>query len=83
MQPGYGANADSTTDEFMQEAIREAKAGLAEGGIPIGSVLVIDRGVQFYMPRWTALKMQAGLRSVIISGRCCIQRFHRAICAVA
>jgi len=42
MQPGYGANADGTTDEFMQEAIREAKAGLAEGGIPIGSVLVID-----------------------------------------
>ncbi len=30
------------TDEFMQEAIQEAKAGLAEGGIPIGSVLVID-----------------------------------------
>lgn len=27
---------------FMQAAIDEAKAGLAEGGIPIGSVLVID-----------------------------------------
>lgn len=27
-------------DEFMQEAIREAEKGLAEGGIPIGSVLV-------------------------------------------
>jgi len=27
-------------DKFMQEAIREAKKGLAEGGIPIGSVLV-------------------------------------------
>ncbi len=27
-------------DEFMQAAIDEAKAGLAEGGIPIGSVLV-------------------------------------------
>lgn len=27
---------------FMQEAIREAKKGLEEGGIPIGSVLVID-----------------------------------------
>lgn len=26
----------------MKEAIKEAKAGLAEGGIPIGSVLVID-----------------------------------------
>ncbi len=27
-------------DEFMQAAIAEAKKGLAEGGIPIGSVLV-------------------------------------------
>jgi cytosine deaminase len=29
-------------DEFMQAAIEEARAGLAEGGIPIGSVLVIN-----------------------------------------
>src|SRR5438309_3873887 len=29
-------------DPFLQAAIDEAKAGLAEGGIPIGSVLVID-----------------------------------------
>ncbi|MCB9852340.1 MAG: nucleoside deaminase [Phycisphaerales bacterium] len=29
-------------DTFLQEAINEARAGLAEGGIPIGSVLVID-----------------------------------------
>ena len=29
-------------DEFIEAAIEEAKAGLAEGGIPIGSVLVID-----------------------------------------
>jgi cytosine deaminase len=27
-------------DEFMQAAVAEARAGLAEGGIPIGSVLV-------------------------------------------
>jgi cytosine/creatinine deaminase len=32
-------------DEFLQAAIDEAKAGLAEGGIPIGSVLVIDRKI--------------------------------------
>lgn len=31
-----------TDDPFMQAAIDEAKAGLAEGGIPIGSVLVKD-----------------------------------------
>lgn len=29
-------------DEFMQAAIDEAKLGLAQGGIPIGSVLVHD-----------------------------------------
>lgn len=29
-------------DEFMQAAIDEARKGQAEGGIPIGSVLVID-----------------------------------------
>ena len=29
-------------DEFMREAIKEAKKGLKEGGIPIGAVLVID-----------------------------------------
>jgi cytosine/creatinine deaminase len=37
------------TDQFMQVAIEEAEAGLAEGGIPIGSVLahegrIIGRG---------------------------------------
>lgn len=29
-------------DQFMQAAYEEAKCGLEEGGIPIGSVLVID-----------------------------------------
>ncbi|MHC1737598.1 MAG: nucleoside deaminase [Ignavibacteriaceae bacterium] len=29
-------------DEFLTEAINEAKLGLSEGGIPIGSVLVRD-----------------------------------------
>ncbi len=29
-------------DEFLEAAIAEARAGLAEGGIPIGSVLVHD-----------------------------------------
>ena len=29
-------------DPFFAEAVREAKLGLAEGGIPIGSVLAID-----------------------------------------
>ena len=32
-------------DIYLQAAIEEARAGLAEGGIPIGSVLVIDNQV--------------------------------------
>ncbi len=32
----------TTTDAFLQAALEEARQGLAEGGIPIGSVLVID-----------------------------------------
>lgn len=32
----------NSNDVFLQAAIEEAKQGFAEGGIPIGSVLVID-----------------------------------------
>ncbi|MBX3432388.1 MAG: nucleoside deaminase [Pirellulales bacterium] len=32
-------------DPFLQAAIDEARLGLAEGGIPIGSVLVIDGAI--------------------------------------
>jgi cytosine/creatinine deaminase len=32
-------------DEFLEAAIAEARMGLAEGGIPIGSVLVIDNTI--------------------------------------
>jgi creatinine deaminase len=32
-------------DDFLKLAIEEARQGLAEGGIPIGSVLVIDGNV--------------------------------------
>ncbi len=35
-------NAARHMDEFMQAAIDEARKGLQAGGIPIGSVLVID-----------------------------------------
>jgi cytosine deaminase len=34
-----------STDDFMQEAILEARKGLEEGGIPIGSVLVINNQI--------------------------------------
>ena len=36
------SSGKSMVDEFMAAAIEEAKLGLLEGGIPIGSVLVID-----------------------------------------
>jgi cytosine/creatinine deaminase len=32
-------------DPFLEAAIEEARKGLAEGGIPIGSVLVFDRKI--------------------------------------
>jgi cytosine/creatinine deaminase len=34
-----------STDPFLQAAIDEARQGLAEGGIPIGSVLVLDGNI--------------------------------------
>src|SRR5512137_1668627 len=33
------------TGEFLRAAVEEARLGLAEGGIPIGSVLVIDNTI--------------------------------------
>ena len=35
-------NATRHMDEFMQAAIDEARKGLQAGGIPIGSILVLD-----------------------------------------
>ncbi len=37
-----GKRFEQRGDPFLQAAIEEARAGLAEGGIPIGSVLVCD-----------------------------------------
>lgn len=41
-EPEPADGTDPGADPFMDAAIDEARAGLAEGGIPIGSVLVID-----------------------------------------
>ncbi|MCC2617118.1 nucleoside deaminase [Aestuariibacter halophilus] len=51
------------SDPFMQAAIEEAKKGLAEGGIPIGSVLV-HRGV--IIGRGHNRRVQSG--SVVLHG---------------
>lgn len=50
----------NTMDEFMQAAIEEARQGLREGGIPIGSVLVhqgriIGRGHNRRVQRGSAI----------------------------
>lgn len=42
-------------DEFIRAAIDEAKKGLAEGGIPIGSVLVRDGKIIW---RWHNRRVQ-------------------------
>ncbi len=44
-------------DEFMQAAIDEAKKGLAEGGIPIGSVIVHEGKI---LGRGHNMRVQAG-----------------------
>ncbi len=50
-------------DAFMEAAIEEARLGLAEGGIPIGSVLVQDGQI---LGRGHNRRMQAG--SVVLHG---------------
>ena len=42
-------------DEFLKAAIDEARRGLAEGGIPIGSVLVVDGRI---IGRWRNQRVQ-------------------------
>ncbi len=41
-RPAAAGLQQDRIDEFMREAINEARVGLSEGGIPIGSVLVRD-----------------------------------------
>jgi len=40
--PGEEESMRADDAEFMQEAVKEARKGLREGGIPIGAVLVKD-----------------------------------------
>ena len=44
-------------DAFLQAAIEEARRGLSKGGIPIGSVLVIDGKI---VGRWHNQRVQQG-----------------------
>jgi cytosine deaminase len=69
-------------DSFMQAAIAEARLGLAEGGIPIGSVLVIDgriaaRGHNRRVQRTSAI-LHAEMDCLESAGRLKAQDYRRA-----
>jgi creatinine deaminase len=70
-------------DEFMQAAIEEAKKGLAEGGIPIGSVLVIDgkivgRGHNRRVQQGSAI-LHAEMDTMENAGRLTAKDYQRAV----
>ena len=67
---------------FLTEAIKEAKLGLAEGGIPIGSVLVIDgeivgRGHNRRVQRGSAI-LHAEMDAIENAGRLTGSDYRRA-----
>lgn len=70
-------------DPFLQAAIDEAKQGLAEGGIPIGSVLVIDnqivgRGHNRRVQRGSAI-LHAEMDCLENAGRLTSKDYRRAV----
>lgn len=60
-------------DPFLLDAIREARKGLTEGGIPIGSVLVIDGEIA---GRGHNRRMQAG-SAILHAEMDCLERAGR------
>jgi cytosine deaminase len=73
----------STRDPFLQAAIDEAKAGLAEGGIPIGSVLVVGgrivgRGHNRRIQRGSAI-LHAEMDAFESAGRLKAADYRRAV----
>jgi len=70
-------------DEFLQAAIEEAKKGLSEGGIPIGSVLVIDgkivgRGHNRRVQQGSAI-LHAEMDCIENAGRLTAKDYQRAV----
>lgn len=70
-------------DPFLQAAIDEAKAGLSEGGIPIGSVLVIDgkivgRGHNRRVQKGSAI-LHAEMDCIENAGRLKARDYQRAV----
>ena len=73
-------------DEFLRAAIEEAKKGLAEGGIPIGSVLVIDgkiagRGHNRRIQKGSAI-LHAEMDALENAGRLLARDYQRATAAL-
>lgn len=73
----------ASRDEFLQAAIDEARAGLAEGGIPIGSVLVIDgrivgRGHNRRVQRGSAI-LHAEMDAIENAGRLTAADYRRGV----
>jgi creatinine deaminase len=73
----------NSTDPFLQAAIDEARAGLDEGGIPIGSVLVIDgwivgRGHNRRVQRGSAI-LHAEMDALENAGRIRAADYRRAV----
>ena len=69
-------------DKFMDAAIDEARKGLAEGGIPIGSVLVIDgeivgRGHNRRVQKGSAI-LHAEMDALENAGRLAAKDYQRA-----
>ena len=72
-----------STEAFLQAAIAEAKAGLAEGGIPIGSVLVVDgrivgRGHNRRVQQGSAI-LHAEMDAIENAGRLKAADYRRAV----
>jgi len=70
-------------DAFLEEAIREARLGLSEGGIPIGSVLVLDgkivgRGHNRRIQQQSAI-LHAEIDCLRDAGRRTAREYRRAI----
>ena len=72
-----------TQDPFLQAAIAEALKGLAEGGIPIGSVLVIDgqvvgRGHNRRVQKGSAI-LHAEMDAIENAGRLTASDYRRSV----
>ena len=70
-------------DRFLQAAIQEAESGLQEGGVPIGSVLVIDdqiigRGHNRRVQRSSAI-LHAEMDCLENAGRLRSSEYRRAV----